>query len=58
MGNAYRIFRESLSFMRIETCFFVTGISVAGYAIFNILDYGIAFLAAAILLGTDRKSVV
>ncbi len=46
---------ELFSFTRIETCFFVTGISVAGYAIFNRIDPGILFLSLAMLLGTGAS---
>lgn len=51
MGNK-RLLAEFLSFIRVETCFFVTGISIAGYALFNFIDVRILYLFAAIFLGT------
>lgn len=56
MENKYILFlKEFLSFIRIETCFFVTGISVAGYAIFNEIGIGLLFLFLAVLLGTGAN---
>jgi 4-hydroxybenzoate polyprenyltransferase len=50
MENYISILKEFLSFIRIETCLFISGISVAGYAMFNKIDYSLLFLFLAIFL--------
>ncbi|NIO22718.1 MAG: hypothetical protein GTN38_01670 [Candidatus Aenigmarchaeota archaeon] len=44
-----------LSFIRIETCLFVTGISLSGYLLFNQLGFKIFPLFLAIVLGTGAS---
>lgn len=59
------ILKEFASFTRIETCLFITGISVTGYCMFNRIGVDLLFLFLSIFLGagasygynhlTDRK---
>jgi 4-hydroxybenzoate polyprenyltransferase len=49
------IIREFLSFMRIETCLFVTGMSLSGYLLFNHPGFKIFPLFLAIMLGTGAS---
>jgi len=49
------ILREFASFIRIETCLFITGISVAGYCMFNRIGIDLLFLFLSILLGTGAS---
>ncbi|NIO20440.1 MAG: hypothetical protein GTN76_06790 [Candidatus Aenigmarchaeota archaeon] len=49
------ILKEFLSFIRIETCLFVTGMSLSGYLLFNLTDFKIFLLFLAIVLGTGAS---
>jgi len=49
------ILREFLSFIRIETCLFITGMSLSGYLLFNSMGLKIFPLFFAILLGTGAS---
>jgi 4-hydroxybenzoate polyprenyltransferase len=46
---------ELLSFIRVETCFFISGIGIAGYAMFNRMDVTAVYLFLALFLGSGAS---
>jgi 4-hydroxybenzoate polyprenyltransferase len=49
------ILKGFLSFIRIETCLFITGISLSGYLLFNQISFKIFPLFLAVLMGSGAS---